>query len=62
MTPGNAASTAARVAALRERRTASGLTRLEVYAHPDDHAAIKAHALRLARKRARTPPATGENL
>ena len=57
-----AKTTAARVAALRERRAAKGLTRLELYAHPDDHAPIKAHAARLARKRARTLPATGENL
>ena len=44
---------AARVAALRERRAALGLTRLELYAHPDDHAAIKALAEKLQRKRAK---------
>ena len=53
-----AKTTAARVAALRERRTASGLARLELYAHPDDHAAIKSYAAKLARRRVRTPPAT----
>lgn len=42
----------ARVIALRERRAALGLTRLELYAHPNDHAAIKAHAEKLAKKRA----------
>jgi hypothetical protein len=42
---------AARVAALRERRAALGLTRLELYAHPDDHAKIKALAAKLQRKR-----------
>jgi hypothetical protein len=41
----------ARVIALRKRRAAHGLTRLEVYAHPDDHAAIKAYAARLLKKR-----------
>jgi hypothetical protein len=55
-------ATAARVAALRKRRTASGLTRLEVYAHPDDHAPIKAHAARLARKRAKAGLATERNV
>jgi hypothetical protein len=33
-----------RVAELRPRRAEQGLTRLDVYAHPDDHAAIKALA------------------
>lgn len=45
-------TSAARVAALRERRAALGLTRCEIYAHPEDHAAIKAHAEKLAKKRA----------
>lgn len=44
---------------MRQRRQAAGLTRLEVYAHPDDHAAIRAYAARLVRKREREgkPPA-----
>lgn len=42
---------AARVAALRERRAALGLMRLELYAHPADHAALKALAAQLAKKR-----------
>ena len=41
---------AARVAALRERRAAEGLTRLELWARPEHHARIKAYAERLARQ------------
>lgn len=58
MTPENAvktlrrqAQTAQRVAALRERRAQAGLARLELWAHPEDHAAIKAAAQRLAKRR-----------
>jgi hypothetical protein len=40
-----------RVQALRARREALGLTRLELYAHPEDHASIKALAAKLQRKR-----------
>jgi hypothetical protein len=43
-----------RKAAERERRKAQGLTRLEVYAHPEDHEPIKALAAKLQRKRERT--------
>ncbi len=46
-------TTAERVAALRAARDAQGLKRLELYAHPDDHAAIKEHAAKLAVKRAK---------
>jgi hypothetical protein len=48
----------ARVQALRDRRTSLGLTRLEIYAHPADHAAIKALAAKLTKKRTQTtlPP------
>ena len=46
-------TTTARVAALRARRAALGLTRLELYAHPEDHAALKALAEKLQRKRAK---------
>lgn len=42
---------AARVAALRARRIALGLTRLEVWARPEHHARIKAYAERLARQK-----------
>lgn len=48
-----AKTTAARVAKLRQRRADLGLTRLELYAHPDDHEAIKALASKLQRKRER---------
>ncbi len=57
MTPENAIATlrrqvqtATRVAALRERRAAEGLTRLELWARPEHHARIKAYAERLARQ------------
>jgi hypothetical protein len=43
--------TSVRVAALRKRRQESGLTRLEMYAHPGDHEAIKETAAKLQRKR-----------
>lgn len=46
-----AKTVAERVQALRMRREALGLTRLEVYVHPDDHEAIKAYADRLRVKR-----------
>jgi hypothetical protein len=42
-----------RVAEMRARRYALGLTRLEVYAHPEDHEAIKALAEKLQRRRVR---------
>lgn len=42
-----------RMASLRQRRAAEGLKRLDLYAHPDDHAAIKAAAEKIAAKRAR---------
>lgn len=41
--------TAARVAALRERRVADGLARLELWARPEHHARIRAYAERLRR-------------
>jgi hypothetical protein len=46
-----AKTTAERVQALRQHRKEAGLKRLELYAHPDDHAALKALAERLQRKR-----------
>jgi hypothetical protein len=42
-----------RVAEMRARRDALGLTRLELYAHPEDHAPLKALAAKLQRKRGR---------
>jgi hypothetical protein len=42
---------AERVAALRQRREAQGLTRLELYAHPDDAERIRTYATKLALKR-----------
>jgi hypothetical protein len=47
----NAKSTAERVKALRQRREALGLTRLELWAHPQDHGAIKRYASNRAIKR-----------
>jgi hypothetical protein len=44
-----------RVIALRLRRLMQGLTRLELYVHPEDHEAIKAYAAKLQRKRERKP-------
>lgn len=40
-----------RVQALRQRRADLGLVRLDLYAHPDDHPAIKALAEKLQAKR-----------
>jgi hypothetical protein len=37
----------------KQRLALFGLTRLEVYAHPEDHAEIKALAAKLQRKRER---------
>jgi hypothetical protein len=48
-----AKTTAERVAALRERREAQGLVRLELFAHPDDHVALKLYALSLQAERAK---------
>lgn len=42
-----AKTTTERVAAMRAARDAAGLKRLELYAHIDDHAAIKSLAKRL---------------
>jgi len=44
-------TTTARVAALRQRRASSGIKRLELYAHQDDHPMIKTFASNLAKKR-----------
>lgn len=49
----NAKTPSQRKAAERQRRAEAGLVRLEVYAHPDDHEAIKALAAKLQRKRER---------
>jgi hypothetical protein len=49
----NAKTTTERVQELRQRREALGLTRLELYVHPEDHEAIKAYAAKLQRKRER---------
>lgn len=40
-----------RMAALRERRRRAGMTPMEVWAHPDDHQAIRDEAARLAKAR-----------
>ncbi len=43
---------AERVQALRSRREALGLTRLELYVHPEDHQPVKLYADLLQRERA----------
>lgn len=40
-----------RMAALRDRRRKAGQTPMEVWAHPDDHQAIRDEAARLAKAR-----------
>ena len=47
---------------LRAERAALGLVRLDLYAHPDDHADIKAAAAKLARRRARANAALNERV
>jgi len=42
-----------RVSNLRKRREAAGVKRLELYAHENDHAQIKALANKLAQKRSK---------
>ena len=56
MTPENAVATlrkqvqtAARVAALRERRAAAGLVRVEVWVRPQDAERVRRYAARVAR-------------
>lgn len=56
----NAAKTAAqRVREVRQRRAAAGLVRLELWAHPDDHEAIKEAAAKLQRRRERAAKKEG---
>ncbi len=51
-TPPPAKTTAQRQAALRARRAEQGLTQVGgIYAHPDDHKAIKMFAEKLTAKR-----------
>ena len=40
-----------RMAALRDRRRKAGMTPMEVWAHPDDHQAIRELVARLAKAR-----------
>jgi hypothetical protein len=51
--------------ATREKRAAEGLKRLELWAHPSDHPAIKGYAAKLAKSRAaaqkRAKKAQGES-
>lgn len=57
-----AKTTTERVTALRARREAEGLKRLELFAHVDDHGPIRAYADKLRRKRQKggtPPPASG---
>ena len=54
-----AKTAAERQQALRLRRTEAGLKQIRnLWAHPDDEAAIREHAEKLARKRAKITPAT----
>jgi len=47
-----AKTAAERQRALRQARADAGLTEVRgIYSHPEDHAAIKAHAAKLLRKR-----------
>ena len=46
------------LAALRQRRAEQGLVRLELYVHPDDHAAVKAVAQALTQQRSCKPACT----
>jgi hypothetical protein len=48
-----------RVQELRERREAQGLTRLDLYVHPEDVEPIKAYAAKRQRKREAKPPKRG---
>lgn len=50
---------AERQRASRQARAAAGLRRLDLWAHPDDHPALRAEAKRLAklRQRAQVPAA-----
>jgi hypothetical protein len=48
------ATIAERVAALRARRSREGLVRLEVWALPEHHEAIKAYVAKLNKKTARS--------
>lgn len=46
-----AKTVAERQRTLRQARTAAGLVRLEIWAHPADHAPIKAFAAKVQRRR-----------
>jgi hypothetical protein len=53
-------STSPALTALRARRDALGLKRLEVYVHPDDWPAVKKYAEKAQRRRAALTPQAGE--
>ena len=46
------ATSATRKAEERERKRAQGLAKIEIWADPRDHQALKEYALKLAKKRA----------
>lgn len=48
-----------RMAALRKRRQEEGLTRLDLWVHPDDHDAVKEAAAKLQRKREKAAKRSG---
>ena len=52
-----AQTTAQRVAKVAEAKRAAGLKQVRsLWAHPDDHPAIREHAAKLARKREKAKP------
>jgi hypothetical protein len=54
--------TAERVQALRERREALGLIRLELYVHPDDAEAVKKYAATKRKARMRAGELTASDI
>lgn len=58
----NAKTTAERVQALRSRRDAMGLTRVEVYAHPDDVEAVKKYAAKKRKARMKSGDMTADDI
>ena len=57
MTEDKKPRSAPRQEALRRRREAEGLKRLELWAHSEDHGPIKGYAAKLAKARAKSAPA-----
>ena len=51
-----------RMSALRARKRKAGMTPMEVWAHPDDHQAIREYAATLAKTRDQAANALGNRL